>query len=225
VLGVPRATVYRKRNPRQQTGDVVRAKPARALSDDEREEVLKVLRSERFVDQAPASVYATLLDEDGIYLCSIRTMYRILEEHGEMRERRDQLRHPNYQKPELLATGPNQVWSWDITKLLGPAKWTYYYLYVIMDIFSRYVVACSITTTTSLVVLFSRLSLVSGTCFDNDHRHSPRSSWPFRASLLHPVPRHLRHSSNLCLTHFTKTSSYRGSSRQHKNHGLTYQRG
>jgi putative transposase len=78
VLGVPRATVYRKRNPRQQTGDAVRAKPARALSDDEREEVLKVLRSERFVDQAPASVYATLLDEDGIYLCSIRTMYRIL---------------------------------------------------------------------------------------------------------------------------------------------------
>ncbi len=140
MLGVPRATVYRKRNPRQQTGDAVRAKPARALSDDEREEVLKVLRSERFVDQAPASVYATLLDEDGIYLCSIRTMYRILEEHGEVRERRDQLRHPNYQKPELLATGPNQVWSWDITKLLGPAKWTYYYLYVIMDIFSRYVV-------------------------------------------------------------------------------------
>jgi putative transposase len=84
-------------------------------------------------------VYAQLLDEHR-YLCSIRTMYRILDEHQEVRERRDQLRHPRYRKPELLATAPNQVWSWDITKLLGPTKWTYFYLYVIMDIFSRYVV-------------------------------------------------------------------------------------
>ena len=97
------------------------------------------MHSPRFVDKAPAEVYATLLDE-GTYLCSIRTMYRILHDNGEVRERRDQLRHPNYQKPELLATAPNQVWSWDITKLLGPAKWTYFYLYVILDIFSRYVV-------------------------------------------------------------------------------------
>lgn len=95
--------------------------------------------SERFQDQAPGEVFATLLDE-GAYVCSIRTMYRILEQAGEVRERRDQLRHPHYQKPELLATAPNQVWSWDITKLLGPAKWTYFYLYVILDIFSRYVV-------------------------------------------------------------------------------------
>ncbi len=101
--------------------------------------MLGALNSERFVDQAPAEVYATLLDEDR-YLCSIRTMYRLLDAAQEVRERRDQLRHPQYHKPELLATGPNQVWSWDITKLLGPAKWSYFYLYVIMDIFSRYVV-------------------------------------------------------------------------------------
>jgi putative transposase len=96
------------------------------------------LHEERFQDRSPAAVYATLLDE-GEYHCSIRTMYRLLEEHGEVRERRDQLTHPPYQKPELMATAPNQLWSWDITKLLGPAKWTYFYLYVILDVFSRYV--------------------------------------------------------------------------------------
>ena len=117
----------------------IRKTPPRAFGLQERGAVLEVLRSERFVDKAPAQVWATLLDED-TYLCSTRTMYRVLEENGEVRERRDQLRHPNYQKPELLATAPNQVWSWDITKLLGPVKWTYYYLYVILDIFSRYVV-------------------------------------------------------------------------------------
>lgn len=98
-----------------------------------------MLHSERFVDQALAEIYATLLDE-GRYLCSIRTMYRILAKQHEIRERRNQLRHPNYIKPELLARAPNQVWSWDITKLKGPAKWTYFYLYVIIDILSRYVV-------------------------------------------------------------------------------------
>jgi len=108
------------------------------LSEDERAEVLSVLNSDRFVDLAPAEVYATLLDE-GTYLCSLRTMYRVLKAEDQVRERRNQLRHPPYSKPELLATGPNQVWSWDTTKLLGPAKWTYYYLYVILDIFSRYV--------------------------------------------------------------------------------------
>ena len=101
--------------------------------------MLDMLHADRFVDQAPPEVYATLLEE-GTYLCSMRTMYRILEASGEVRERRDQLRHPHYTKPELLATAPNQVWSWDITKLLGPAKWTYFYLYVLLDIFSRYVV-------------------------------------------------------------------------------------
>ena len=101
--------------------------------------MLDCLREPRFVDLAPAEIYATLLDE-GTYGCSIRTMYRILAEHGAVRERRNQLRHPVYQKPELLAEAPNQVWSWDITKLMGPAKWSYFYLYVILDIFSRRVV-------------------------------------------------------------------------------------
>ena len=111
----------------------------RALSVAEQQAVRAVLHSDRFQDTAPAAVYATLLDE-GTYLASERTMYRLLAADGETRSRRDQLVHPAYQKPELLATAPNQVWSWDITKLLGPAKWTYYYLYVILDIYSRYVV-------------------------------------------------------------------------------------
>lgn len=111
----------------------------RALSQAEKAEVRQILNSERFQDQAPREVYATLIDE-GQYLCSWRTMYRILDENDEIFERRNQLRHPNYVKPELLATKPNELWSWDITKLLGPAKWTYYYLYVILDVFSRFVV-------------------------------------------------------------------------------------
>lgn len=101
--------------------------------------MLNQLHSKRFIDQSPGEVFATLLD-DGKYLCSERTMYRILESVNEVKERRNQLRHPKYKKPELLATGQNQVWSWDITKLKGPVKWTYYYLYVLMDIFSRYIV-------------------------------------------------------------------------------------
>jgi putative transposase len=110
----------------------------RALSVAEQQAVLELLHAPRFRDTAPAAVYATLLDE-GVYLASERTMYRLLAAAGETRERRNQLVHPVYTKPELLATGPNQVWSWDITKLLGPAKWTYYYLYVLLDIYSRYV--------------------------------------------------------------------------------------
>ena len=109
----------------------------RALPPAEKAEVRQVLNSERFADQPAREVYATLLDE-GTYLCSWRTMYRILDENQEVRERRNQLRHPHYAKPELLATQPNQLWSWDITKLLGPTKWTYYYLYNILDVFSRY---------------------------------------------------------------------------------------
>jgi putative transposase len=111
----------------------------RALSAIEQATVLAVLHSPRFQDAAPATVYATLLDEQ-VDLASERTMYRLLAAEGESRPRRDQLVHPTYQKPELLATAPNQVWSWDITKLLGPAKWTYYSLYVILDVVSRYVV-------------------------------------------------------------------------------------
>ena len=140
AIGLPRATFYRHRPAANRSRPAKpRRSPPRALSAEERRTVLDTLHSERFVDQAPAEVYATLLDED-LYLCSIRTMYRLLHGAQEVRERRDQLRHPQYHKPELLATGPNQVWSWDITKLLGPAKWSYFYLYVIMDIFSRYVV-------------------------------------------------------------------------------------
>jgi len=116
-----------------------RRQSPRALGPTEQRAVLDVLHSECFVDQAPAQVVATLLDQD-TYLCSERTMYRLLASHGEVGERRAQLRHPSYQRPELLATGPNQLWSWDITKLPGPTKWTHYHLYVILDLFSRCVV-------------------------------------------------------------------------------------
>jgi putative transposase len=139
VLCVSRASFYRKHRPQPKVEVLPRQLPARALSADERDHVLAVLHEERFIDQAPSEVYGTLLDEK-VYLCSIRTMYRILAAADEVRERRNQLRHPQYKKPELLATAPNQVWSWDITKLRGPVKWTYYYLYVLLDIFSRYVV-------------------------------------------------------------------------------------
>jgi putative transposase len=137
-LDIARPTFYRRLGVRIET-PATRPAPPRALSTLERQEVLDVLHTDRFMDKAPTEVYATLLDE-GIYHCSVRTMYRILGEGGEIRERRDQARHPKYKAPELLATVPNQVWSWDITKLLGPMKWTYFYLYVILDIFSRYVV-------------------------------------------------------------------------------------
>ena len=138
-LGASRATHYRKRRPSLPASAVPRLKPPRSLGKQERQQVLEVLDSAPFADKAPAEVYATLLDQ-GQYLCSIRTMYRVLDSRKEVRERRDQLRHPTYHKPQLLATAPNQLWSWDITKLLGPSKWTYFHLYVILDIFSRYVV-------------------------------------------------------------------------------------
>jgi putative transposase len=156
ALAYPRASYYRALSPTSRevlpdtpgstlveiiapgaNQSVVRS--PRALQPQERRAVLEILHEPRFADQAPAEVYATLLDE-GRYLCSERTMYRILAENHEVRERRAQLRHPRYAAPELLATAPNQLWSWDITKLLGPAKWTYFYLYVILDVFSRYVV-------------------------------------------------------------------------------------
>jgi putative transposase len=139
ALCVPRPSYYRDRRKTSfPAGTASRPSPARALLPAECETVLACLHEERFQDRSPAAVYATLLDE-GQYLCSIRSMYRLLEKRGESRERRDQLTHPPYKKPELLATAPNQLWSWDITKLLGPVKWTYFYLYVILDVFSRYV--------------------------------------------------------------------------------------
>jgi putative transposase len=119
--GVARASLYRYTQPTGPTIPLSRPTLPRALSLEERATVLDQLNSERFIDQAPAQVYATLLDE-GHYLCSVRTMYRILDQYDQVRERRQQLTHPTYQKPELLATGPNQVWSWDITRLLGPAS-------------------------------------------------------------------------------------------------------
>ena len=150
AVGLAPATFHRRRRAakRPPAPTRPRPRPTRALAVDERQGVLDLLREERFVDQAPAEVYATLLDE-GLYRCSIRTMYRILHENDEVRERRQQLRHPVYGKPELLAEGPNQVWSWDISKLMGPAKWTYFYLYVIIDIFSRRVVGWCVADTES----------------------------------------------------------------------------
>ena len=137
ALGVPRGTYYRRRRP--QNAPPRRRPSPRALNDAERVAVLAVLHEPRFVDLAPAEVYATLLDE-GRYLCSERTMFRVLAECHEVRERRNQLRHSHYAAPELLARRPKELWSGDITKLLGPAKWTYFYLYVMLDVFSRYVV-------------------------------------------------------------------------------------
>lgn len=138
-VGLARATLYRRRQPARSATPTVRAASARALVPAERQAVLDVLHSERFVDQSPAEVHATLLEEQ-TYLCSTRTMYRILDAAQEVRERRDQARHPVYVKPELVATAPNQIWSWDITKLKGPIPYLYYSLYVILDLFSRYVV-------------------------------------------------------------------------------------
>ena len=140
AIGLPRATYYRNRPGASSKPErKPRAKPKRALSDDERQKVLDTLHEPRFVDLPPTEVYAQLLDE-GKYLCSTRTMYRILADNGEVRERRRQSVHPPRTKPQLCAKAPNQIWTWDITKLLGPQKWTYFYLYVILDIFSRYVV-------------------------------------------------------------------------------------
>jgi putative transposase len=140
ALAVPRSSFYRRAaKPPLRLVRSSRPQHPRALGPEEREQVVGVVNSERFVDLAPREIYATLLDE-GTYLCSVSTMYRLLGEREEVRERRDQLRHPVYTKPELLATGPNQLWSWDLTKLKGPAKWVYFSLYVILDVFSRYVV-------------------------------------------------------------------------------------
>jgi len=151
ALGLPRASHYRRRRDRHLGPPRPRPAPPRALSDHERAAVLDELHAERFLDAAPAAVYATLLDE-GTYLASQRTMYRILAANAEVRERRDQLRHPIYAKPELLATGPRQLMSWDITKLRGPGTWTYYHLYVILDVFSRYVPGWMVATRESAVL-------------------------------------------------------------------------
>jgi putative transposase len=159
--GVPRASLYRRRRP--VPAPRPRPTPPRALATVERQGVLDLLHT-RFIDQAPAQVHARLLDE-GTYLCSPRTMYRILYAAHEVKERRNQVRRPHYAAPELLATRPNEVWSWDITKLIGPAKWTYFYLYVILDIFSRYVVGWMIAPHES-AALAERL--IAETCAKQD---------------------------------------------------------
>jgi len=137
ALGLARSSYYRALKPKRDSS--TRPSPRRTLSGEERVEVRDLLNSERFCELSPRQVYATLLDE-GRYVCHWRTMYRILAANDEVRERRNQLRHPDYKKPELLATGPNELWSWDISKLRGPEKWSYFYLYVMMDVYSRYVV-------------------------------------------------------------------------------------
>jgi putative transposase len=142
AVGQPRASWYRRHRqspPPPRPPRAAATPQPRALHARERQQVLEVLHAERFWDAAPATVYATLLDE-GVYLASVSTMYRLLRQRGETGDRRRHARHPARVKPELLATRPNQVYSWDITKLHGPAKWTYYYLYVLLDIYSRYVV-------------------------------------------------------------------------------------
>jgi putative transposase len=142
ALQINRARIYRERAralPALPRAKPPRPRPPLALSDMERQELLQILDSERFADMAPASIYATLLDE-GRYHGSVRTMYRVLAQEEQVGERRRQRVHPSYEKPELLATRPNEIWSWDITKLKGPVKWSHYHLYVILDIFSRYVV-------------------------------------------------------------------------------------
>jgi putative transposase len=149
ALCVNRASYYRAKKPKPQPQP--RPRPARALSNDERARVLATLDSDTFMDLAPAQVYAKLL-EDGEYLCSTRTMYRVLAEADQVRERRAQRRHPEYQKPQLVARAPNQVWSWDTTKLPGPTKGAYYTLYVVLDIFSRYIVGWQVTPTESAQV-------------------------------------------------------------------------
>jgi len=136
-LGVPRSSYYRRLRPK--ATPVKRSRPGRALGKTERDGVLQLMNSEEFCDTTPRQIWATLLDK-GIYLAHWRTMYRILTENEETKERRNQLRHPRYKAPELLATKPNELWSWDITRMRGPEKWSYFYLYVIMDVFSRFVV-------------------------------------------------------------------------------------
>jgi putative transposase len=157
ALGVSRASVMRGRARLSAPPAITRPRPrpARALTGPQQDAVLDLLHAPRFADQAPAEIYATLLDE-GDYLCSVRTMYRLLNKNHEVRERRAQLRHPAYQKPELLAESPNQVWSWDITKLKGPAKWSYFCLYVILDIYSRRVVGWCVVDSES-AALFKTL--------------------------------------------------------------------
>ena len=192
ALGVPRASFYRRQRPapgHQQP----RPTPARALCASERAHVLDVLASPRFVDRSPAEVVATLLDE-GRYLCAERTMYRILAANQPVRERRNQRSHPCYTKPELVATGPNQTWSWDITRLRGPKRWTSFYLYVLLDIFSRYVVGWMVADRENAALA---ATLIEETCLKQGIEpqvltlHSDRGA-PMTSQVHRPTPRRPR---------------------------------
>ena len=176
TLGVPRSALYRMRQPHTEASP--RPTPPRALSTEEKAQVRSVLNSERFWDSAPREVYATLLDNDQVYYCHWRTMYRILAEHGEVCERRNQRRHPNSPKPELRATGSNQVWSWDITKLRGP-NGIFYYLYTIIDVFSRYGVGWMIANREAAELaeaLIAETCIKQGIAQDQLTMHSDRGS-------------------------------------------------
>ncbi len=164
-MGRSRAAHYRRHRkspapPRPAPVPHKARRQPRALDAAERARVLAVLHDPRFADASPAQVWATLLDE-GVYLCSQRTMYRLLAERGETGDRRAQATHPPKVKPELLATGPNEVWTWDITKLPGPQKWTSYYLYVILDVYSRYVVGWTLADKESAALAEN---LIAATC-------------------------------------------------------------
>ena len=182
ALGGSHATWYRRRSPKRAKGERVRTTPPLALSAPERAEVLDVLNAPRFADCTPYTAYARLLDQ-GVYLASVRTMYRVLAAAGLSGERRNQLVHPAHAKPELLARGPNQVWSWDITRLRGSLKWQFFYLYVLIDIFSRYVVGWLLAQAESAACA---AALIEETCAkhgverDSLILHSDRGS-PMRA--------------------------------------------
>jgi len=193
VLALSRSRYYRYQPPptAPQTEERSLAKPARkphprALTPAEETAVRDLLNSDRFQDMSPYEVYGTLLDEDGRYLCSVRTMYRILKKYGQTTPRGRQRTRSHYRQPELLATAPNQVWSWDITKLKGPHKWTYYYLYVVLDIFSRYVVGWLIAPSESAAVakeLMATCYLQQGLAPDQLTLHADRGG-PMKAKAL-----------------------------------------
>ncbi len=176
AMAIPRASYYRHNREPKAMKESRSNQSHRRLSDVERQQVLDVCHDTAYIDKAPYEIYATLLDK-GSYLCSVSTMYRILRSENEVRERRNQRTHPSYRKPELLATRPNTVWSWDITKLLGPVKWTYFYLYVILDIFSRYVVGWMIAGRESAELaglLIEETCLKQGIDFNQLTIHSDR---------------------------------------------------
>lgn len=176
AMAIPRASYYRQYREPKAMKESRSNRSHRRLSDVERQQVLDVCHDTAYIDKAPYEIYATLLDK-GSYLCSVSTMYRLLRSENEVRERRNQRTHPSYRKPELLATRPNTVWSWDITKLLGPVKWSYFYLYVILDIFSRYVVGWMIAGRESADLagfLIEETCLKQGVDFNQLTIHSDR---------------------------------------------------